>query len=177
MTFQAGRGGMDHAFGHDVGDWWKRVLCKLWHRPPRAFVGFVLEIIEGQRAGARGLADDDPADHACDLVRQAEVVKDALHRKRDFKGMAGEEILGIPGLRDFGDTQRMVHVLRVIGGRRVDAGYAPPTHAPSRLDQNADGVEMDLAPGRIAHYADLDGLRSSGTNPRAQQSGAGEKTS
>src|SRR5215469_7308999 len=69
-----GSGRVDSTLGDDVGDLRKLLLRKLRHGPPSAFSGLIPKVVEGQRTGARGLADDDPADHARDLVRHAEIV-------------------------------------------------------------------------------------------------------
>ena len=55
-----------------------------------------------------------------------------------------------------GNPQRVIGIVRMVGGGRVVVGVTDPAQRLSRLDQQADRIEADMRPVGIAPHVDLD---------------------
>ena len=115
----------------------------------------------GRHRGPGRLTDDDPADHAGMLVRDAEEVVDALRRERDREALVRQQVVRVPGLGTLRDAQRALEVPRMVGRGRMGVArvQVDPADRLARLDAEADRIEPDMRAIGIALHPDLDRFR------------------
>src|SRR5213596_3582811 len=128
-----------------------------------------------ERLGARPerLPHNDPAYHPHSFVGHAVVVIDPGYGERDFEVVARmHEEPRVPGLGPLRNSQWMIVVARVVGGRRVYVLTHDPAHRRTRFHVEPDRIEPYPGAERVA--AHLDHLESTRrTEPRPEERGYG----
>src|SRR5204863_1910005 len=126
-----------------------------------------------ERLGARPdrLPHNDPADHSDSFMGHAVVVIDPGYGERDVEMIARvHEEPRVPCHGALRNSQRMMIVLRVVGGRRMHVLPHDPAHRRTGLHVEPDRIEPYPGAERVA--AHLDHLESSRRmEPRPEERG------
>src|SRR5205823_3972867 len=110
-----------------------------------------------ERLGARPerLPHNDPAYHPHRFVGHAVVVIDPGYRERDFEVIARmHKEPRVPRLGPLRNSQRMIVVARVVGGRRVHVLTHDPAHRRTGLNVEPDRIEPYPGAERVAAHLD-----------------------
>src|ERR1051325_7719647 len=124
-----------------------------------------------ERLGARPerLPQNDAAGHPHGFVGHAVIVIDPGYGERDVEVIAWmHEEPRVPGHGPLRNSQRMIVVARVVGGRRVHVFAHDPAHGRTRFHVEPDRIEPYPGAERVASH--LDHLESSRrTGPRSEE--------
>src|SRR5438876_4159462 len=130
-------------------------------------------VVERLSAWPERLPHNDPTHHPHGFVGHAVVVIDPGHGERDFEVVARmHEEPRVPGLGPLRNSQRMIVVVRVVGGRRVYVLPHDPAHRRTRFHVEPNRIEPYPGADRVASHLDhLECARR--TEPRSEERGYG----
>src|SRR5256885_17273639 len=129
-------------------------------------------VVERLGAWPERLPHDDPADHPHSFVGHAVVVIDTGYGERDFEVVARmHKEPRVPGLGPLRNSQWMIVVARVVGGRRVYVLTHDPAHRRTRFHVEPDRIEPYPGAERVAAHLDhLGSTRRGEPSPEARGS-------